>query len=447
MLLFHNEGLMDIKQEHNISQVQTLSQAQVMSLNILSMDSLELNEFLYKEYLENPLLENKCENNRDITLDIKNMDIPSKRQHSKDDIKYLETPNTDEINIKHYILYQLNYDDYSKNDLVIMEFLIDCLDNNGYFNYELTEISEISDYNIGDIEKCINVLKNLQPYGIFSKDLKECLLIQLKKNNIFDENISNIVINYLNEVSENNVSKISKELNISRLEVRKYIYSIKCLNPKPLINIKMSEPVYINPDILLTYENNKWNIELNDNWINNYYISDYYLKMIDTSEDENLKMYFKEKLSKCRFILNSLEQRRNTILNITKVIIRRQEKYFRGNGKIVSMTLSEVADEIDMNVSTVSRAIKNKYMSSPIGIINMRDLFSSYVSYGEDIRLTPEDVKQKIKVIIEEENKKKPYSDDEIVNKLNDENINISRRTVSKYRKELNIPTSYNRKE
>ena len=150
MLLFHNEGLMDIKQEHNISQVQTLSQAQVMSLNILSMDSLELNEFLYKEYLENPLLENKCENNRDITLDIKNMDIPSKRQHSKDDIKYLETPNTDEINIKHYILYQLNYDDYSKNDLVIMEFLIDCLDNNGYFNYELTEISEISDYNIGD---------------------------------------------------------------------------------------------------------------------------------------------------------------------------------------------------------------------------------------------------------------------------------------------------------
>ncbi|EDS71515.1 putative RNA polymerase sigma-54 factor [Anaerofustis stercorihominis DSM 17244] len=243
------------------------------------------------------------------------------------------------------------------------------------------------------------------------------------------------------------MSKISKELNISRLEVRKYIYSIKCLNPKPLINIKMSEPVYINPDILLTYENNKWNIELNDNWINNYYISDYYLKMIDTSEDENLKMYFKEKLSKCRFILNSLEQRRNTILNITKVIIRRQEKYFRGNGKIVSMTLSEVADEIDMNVSTVSRAIKNKYMSSPIGIINMRDLFSSYVSYGEDIRLTPEDVKQKIKVIIEEENKKKPYSDDEIVNKLNDENINISRRTVSKYRKELNIPTSYNRKE
>ena len=114
------------------------------------------------------------------------------------------------------------------------------------------------------------------------------------------------------------------------------------------------DSVYINPDILLTYENNKWNIELNDNWINNYYISDYYLKMIDTSEDENLKMYFKEKLSKCRFILNSLEQRRNTILNITKVIIRRQEKYFRGNGKIVSMTLSEVADEIDMNVSTVS---------------------------------------------------------------------------------------------
>ncbi|WP_341271236.1 hypothetical protein [Anaerofustis stercorihominis] len=286
---------------------------------------------------------------------------------------------------------------------------------------------------------------NLTEY--FPRIYKECLLIQLKKNNIFDENISNIVINYLNEVSENNVSKISKELNISRLEVRKYIYSIKCLNPKPLINIKMSEPVYINPDILLTYENNKWNIELNDNWINNYYISDYYLKMIDTSEDENLKMYFKEKLSKCRFILNSLEQRRNTILNITKVIIRRQEKYFRGNGKIVSMTLSEVADEIDMNVSTVSRAIKNKYMSSPIGIINMRDLFSSYVSYGEDIRLTPEDVKQKIKVIIEEENKKKPYSDDEIVNKLNDENINISRRTVSKYRKELNIPTSYNRKE
>ena len=113
----------------------------------------------------------------------------------------------------------------------------------------------------------------------------------------------------------------------------------------------------------------------------------------------------------------------------------------------MSMTLSEIADEIDMNVSTVSRAVKNKYISTPIGIVNMRNLFSSYNSYGGNIDLTSEDVKQKIKEIIYEENKKKPYSDDEIVNILNNKNITISRRTVSKYRKELNIPTSYNRRE
>lgn len=447
MLLFHNGGYMDIKQEHNISQVQVLSQAQVMSLSLLSMDNLELSEFLYKEYLENPLLETKSENNDDITFDIKNMDIPSTRQHSKENINYLETENTDEIDIKHLILYQLNFNDYSKRELKIMEFLIDCLDDNGYFNYDLKEIAVISGYKVDEINKCFNILKELEPYGIFSRDLKECLLVQVKKNNIYDKNVETIISNYLNEVSVDNVSKISKELKLSRLEVRKYIYAIKCLNPKPLMNIKLSKPDYINPDIIITYENNNWNIELNDNWINNYYISDYYLKLIDISEDKELKEYFKEKLSKCRFILNCIEQRRNTILNITKVVISRQEKYFRGNGKIMSMTLSEIADEIDMNVSTVSRAVKNKYISTPIGIVNMRNLFSSYNSYGGNIDLTSEDVKQKIKEIIYEENKKKPYSDDEIVNILNNKNITISRRTVSKYRKELNIPTSYNRRE
>jgi RNA polymerase sigma-54 factor len=254
-------------------------------------------------------------------------------------------------------------------------------------------------------------------------------------------------MDFLPDVAAGKISNISRALKLSTVQVRKYIEQISHLNPKPLTGFSKERTSFVVSDIIFHEENGEWDIEQNDNWINDYMINDYYLKMMSESKDQELKAYFRMKLERVRFIMNSIEQRRQTILSIAQAILERQMNYFEGKGVIQPMTMMQIAEIIGVHPSTVSRAIKGKYIQCPRGSVSMKDLFTSAVSKEEgDFGISASYVKMRIKELVEKEDKRKPYSDQSLTLLLEKMNISISRRAVAKYREEVGIKGSFDRK-
>lgn len=223
---------------------------------------------------------------------------------------------------------------------------------------------------------------------------------------------------------------------------------IKTRNPRPLSGFNSGNTDYVVPDVIITQRDGAWDISLNDEWIGNYSLNEYYIRMIGESKDEELKEYFRKKLERARFILNSIEQRRRTILAIAGEILEVQKPFFEGAGELKAMTMSELAEKLEIHPSTVSRAVGSKYLQYPGGVILMKKLFTQKIHSdisGEE--LSALQVQKILKKLIDEENKRKPYSDSKLVEKLKEQKITLSRRAVAKYREEMNIQGSFDRKE
>ena len=231
---------------------------------------------------------------------------------------------------------------------------------------------------------------------------------------------------------------------MSTQDVRKCIAKIRELNPRPISGFLTDSTDYIVPDILMDYQDGSWTIRLNDQWIGNYSLCDYYLNMMHTSQSPELKEYFRQKYNRVQLIMHSIEQRRETILKITSAVLERQKDYFTGNSTLKPMTLADIASDISMHTSTISRGIKNKYLQYPFGVVYLKDLFTS--SAGKKDNNSPIAVKKQLKTIIASENPNNPYSDSTLSNLLKQKGIKISRRTVAKYREEIGIKSTYNRK-
>jgi RNA polymerase sigma-54 factor len=251
----------------------------------------------------------------------------------------------------------------------------------------------------------------------------------------------------LQDVADGRISNISRALKLSTLEVRKCIEQIAKLNPRPMSAFLKGHSNYIMPDIIFLKEREKWEVELNDEWVEDYRINDYYLQMLKTTKDEELAEYFRNKLERVRFVMNSIQQRRQTILAISNAVLERQKEYMEGIAYLKPMTMADVAGELGIHTSTVSRAIKGKYIQYPGGTILMKNLFSTPVSAAEgEEGVGVMQIKEMIREMIDMEDKKKPYSDQAIVCALREKQVSVSRRAVAKYREEMGIKGSYDRK-
>jgi RNA polymerase sigma-54 factor len=430
-----------MKFEHaaNLEQNLKLSQSQLQSLKILSLDNCELNDFLQNEYVENPLMD-YCEHG----------EFPAWNQYGSSpstngEMFYREIPNPAGNQIKDYLLEQLNSKDFSSIQWEVFGILIDCLDENGYFKLSVRDICRWLKIEPSLVQSCLNVLTTLEPCGIFAPNLPQCLLVQLEKSGQLTSNLRNIILYHLDDVASGRISSITKSLSMSTQEVRKCIAKIRTLNPRPLSGFSVESTNYVVPDIILNEQDGEWGIYLNDQWIGNYSISDCYLNMMKTVEDSELKDYFQQKYARCQFIINSIEQRRETILKISKAIFEWQHDFFTRRGTLVPMTLTDIANVIDMHPSTVSRGIKNKYLQYPAGIISLKKLFIS--SAGKGCMDSSFAIKKRIKGLVSSETPLYPHSDSALVNILKKEGIQISRRTVAKYREELGIQSTYFRRQ
>lgn len=434
-------------------QKQLLSQTQMQSLKLLNMCNLELNSFLNNEYLENPLLEHKAGNgtpgvteefelwyHQNQSFNEGYGDCDKNESHFRENI-----PIKNENELRTYLKDQLNSRQYSKQEWKLIDFLIMNLDDNGFYTTSIEETAKAAGVSIEMTEKCLKDLRQLEPAGVFAENLSECLLRQLEELGVQDENLEGMIRFHLEDISKGRISNITRHLGISSAQTRKYIAFIGTLNPRPLAGFSSGSNSYVIPDIMFVRKDNTWEIKLNDKWMGKYYLNEYYLKMIAESKDEELQTYFRKKLERARFILNSIEQRKKTILSISEAVLEWQRGFFEENKELVPMTMAQMAEKLDIHPSTVSRTVNGKYIQYPQGTILMKNLFAA--GMNNDSSMSVLHIKKMIKELIDSEDKNKPYSDQVLMNLLKNQGISLSRRAVAKYREEMGILGSFQRKQ
>ncbi|NLV77418.1 MAG: RNA polymerase factor sigma-54 [Tissierellia bacterium] len=429
------------------------------AIQLLQFTSQELNEYLEKQIEENPLLEleNTAEDYENIDdFANKKEEIDWKEYIGKeDDISY--RPQVDK-NVKEYsfenfisyspslrdnLFFQLNVLEISQEDKKIGEILIESIDENGYL---MTSVEQVAmDLNIDSerIENVLSLIQGFEPLGVGARSLKECLLIQIREDENRHPEAEKVVEYYLEDVAYNRLSKIAKELNMDIEEVQNICDYIKTLEPKPGRSFSDGNQVkYITPDATIEYIDGEYIIILNDVTGPRLNINNFYKELMRKGKDEKATEYLTEKLNSAMWIIKSIEQRRMTIYKVVESILKFQKDFFEiGERGLKPLTLNEVAEDIQMHESTVSRATNGKYVQTPRGLYELKFFFSSGLatSGGE---MSSTSIKSMIKDLIEQENPKKPYSDQKISDILKAKGINISRRTVAIYRDELEIPSS-----
>lgn len=437
-----------------LEQKQILSQQQQQSLEILAMHTTELKQFLEYEYLENPLLEHKEEGEEMIRMkDIS--DYYESRvngwdnysENAESDVKY-EIPDEKKESFHDLVWWQLDEKIYSKQERVMIELLIQYLEPNGYISEKWVELKQIPYADTDLINHCLQLLQTLDPPGVFARDVKECLKLQLERKGITSGPVLEIVDGYLGEVASGKISVISRKLKIPTVEVRKCIAQIELLTPRPLLDFADEKSEYILPDVIIKRTDGQWQIELNDRWIENYHVNSYYMEMLQKAEDPELSFYFSERYKRVLFVLDCIRQRRETLIRLVSLIVKEQESFFLKGRPLSPMTMSQLAQSMEVSVSTVSRAVKGKYLQYPRGSILMKDLFSTALnkeSYQEK-DISSHAIKEKLREMIDSEDKGNPLSDEQLHLRLKDQGIGISRRAVAKYRESIGIKTSYSRK-
>lgn len=423
------------------------------------MSAYDLREYIEKEFEENPILEAdfnliESKDNIDNTQLSKYLndryDENYNYQHNNEDEASVFNFISDKKSLKDYLYEQLGE---IKSDIKIkkvVSYMIESLDSRGYLENTLEEIC--SDLGIDEekVQNALEILQSLEPCGIGARDLKECLLIQLKSKGILDEIIKEIVLKYLEYIADCKYNYIAKELKITPKEVQAYGDIIKSLEPKPSRGYYTGEEVkFIIPDAYIVKIGDKYNVIMNKDIIPNITINNLYKQEILNGKNKKEVEYVKEKVNDAMGLINDIEQRNNTILKLLECIVKKQKAYFEnGQEYLKPMTLRDLADEMALHESTVSRAIKDKYILTSRGTVKIKDLFcNGIVSSGINGEgVSTNTIKNKIKQLIQLENKNKPLSDQAICDLLKKEHIDISRRTVAKYREELGIKSSSKRK-
>ncbi|MFR1710288.1 MAG: RNA polymerase factor sigma-54 [Clostridium sp.] len=450
-----------------LSQEQKLVMTMEMqqSIKLLQMSSYELLQHIDKELQENVTLEidDNLETPKEDLLDrelreyrelIKGMTIDNHgdKYYLKDEESDLVSPFnyiSSKPTIKDYLRDQIMYSNLEKSQEIVCNYIIDSIDYRGYLDENILDnlIEELD--ILGECaDECLGIIQSLEPAGIGARSLSECLIIQLHRKDIYNSHIEEIANNYLYELSKGKYQFIGKKLGVSARQVQEYEDIIKKLEPKPTRGFFTGEEVgYLIPDVYVKKVNEEYIVLMNDNLLPNLIINNTYKEVINSSNDIVAIDYVKDKISSAMFLIKSIQNRKNTLCRVMEEIIKNQYEYLeKGDNYIKPMTIKYIARSLDMHESTVSRAVRDKYVALHTGEIKrIKDLFTNSVNVlNEDI--SSNSVKDTIRNIVESENKTKPLSDSSICGLLNKSGIDISRRTVAKYREELGIKSSSQRK-
>lgn len=425
-----------------------ISQEMVQAVSILQMTAWDLKQYVQETMLENPVIEleetTKKQENDDTMRKLEWLesgDYQNKVYYQQEMEESSEFWEENEPDLREYLLEQLAFMDLDKRISSIISYMIQSLDERGYLLEKEEEIVDILGISLEEVQKARQILCTMEPLGVGALNLQECLLIQLRKKGCTSL-ACEIVENYIDEFGKNQLSKIAKETGKSLKEVTQACEQIKEQNPKPA-GYFPARPYknYIIPDVIVVKLKDHFEILVNDYDSPEIYISPFYGQMMREQGEETGK-YIKEKIRQAEWLKNCIEQRNHTLLQLTEEILRSQTEFFKkGRSYLRPMTQKEIAEKLRVHPSTVSRAVQGKYLQCTWGMYPLSFFFSSGTDKGVEY------VKKCLKDIIDKEDKKNPYSDRVLAEKLQEMGIDISRRTIAKYRNTMCISEALGRKE
>jgi len=352
--------------------------------------------------------------------------------------------------LKDHLQWQLMLNELTKEEEKIGHMIIGNLDRDGYLCSDVEEIAQACSVDAELVEDVLKILQTFDPPGVCARDLFETLLLQVQQRGIDNPVINEIIKNHLKNLENRNSKKIAKALKISTDDVRAAVNIIQYLEPKPGRKFSTDEPAYITPDIYVYKQEGGFKIVMNDDGLPKLKINRFYKDVITNGRkiSKDTKNYLNEKMQSASWLIKSIHQRQKTIYLVMKSILKFQEEFFeKGIAYLRPLILKDIAEDIEMHESTISRVTTNKYAYTPQGLFELKYFFNSSIQRTSGESMASASVKEKIRFLIENEDNESPLSDEKISTILQDSDIMIARRTVAKYRKVLNILSSNKRKQ
>jgi RNA polymerase sigma-54 factor len=472
-----------LKLNLRVAQKQILTPGLVQMVSVLALNRLELREMINQEMIENPVLEEQSEeptatDNYSDENFIRNETekVPEKPESNPFDEfdvgtffnQYLDTggdggqsqerevserPSFEKFlsspaGLTEHLTWQLSVTICSDNVRELVESIIGNLDENGYLTASVEELVQSGQYSQDDLEDAIAVVQDFDPIGVGARDLRECLLLQLKAFDPQNTLAQQIVSEHLKQVQANQLKEVARALNRPIEVVKRALDVIKKLDPRPGLRYNKTEPRLVEPDVYFRKVDGLWQVFLNEDDMPQLRLSPTYRRLLARdAADRDVRNYVKERFTAAIQLLKNIEQRKHTILRVCQSIIARQGEFLdHGPDALKPMMIKEVAEEVGVHPSTVSRAVASKYAHTSQGVLELRSFFSEAVNGPEGGGMSLLTLKRLVKKMIDEEDGTKPLTDDQIAKKLEDGGIRVTRRTVAKYREDMRIPSTHQRR-
>jgi RNA polymerase sigma-54 factor len=375
----------------------------------------------------------------------------SKDSGDEDDRPTFENFMTKKVTLSDHLLWQLRLNDFSEAECLVGTLIIGNLNEDGLLQAGLDEISAKSELNPEEVEAVLRKIQNFDPPGVGARDLRECLLIQARQLCPQEDVVQKILEEHLPQLARKNYQAIAKDLGVSLEEVGRTARLIGEMDPKPGLNYSDETTPYITPDVFVYKIGDEYVVVLNEDGLPKLRINPYYrdiLREQPKAAAGGAKEYINDKIRSALWLIKSIHQRQRTVYRVTKSIVRFQREFLdKGIAYLKPMVLKDVAQDVEMHESTISRVTSNKYVHTPQGIFELKYFFNSSINTSRGENVSSESVKENIRQILGEEDPQKPYSDQELVEVLKKQEILIARRTVTKYREMLGVPPSTRRKQ
>lgn len=473
---------LELRQTLKLTQQLIMTPQLQMAIKLLQLSRLELMDTIRQELEENPALEEVQETAEDQTAepveqkaeetgDTQEVTIEEKLKDDVDWSNYLDEYNTPgRVNfegeskeaprfdsfiapketLEDHLLWQLLMMRPTPDEEKIGSLIIGNLNQAGYLDVPLEEIASISECPLEKVEELLELMQTFDPMGVCARNLQECLLLQARQLKIEDSLVTDIITHHLGNLEKKNYKAICRALKVSMDDVIAAVNAIKVLEPRPGRQFSEDSPQYITPDIHVYKMDNEFVIVLNDDGMPKLRVNSFYKKSIRSKGKVSgeAEEYIHDKLRSAAWLIKSIHQRQKTIYKVMESILRFQREFFEsGIAYLRPMVLRDVAQDIGMHESTISRVTTNKYAYTPQGIFELKYFFNSSIRRSHGGAIASASVQDKIRQIIAAEDPRKPYSDDKISKMLKELHIDIARRTVAKYREMLNVLPSNKRKQ
>ena len=486
---------LEIKQSLKLSQQLVMTPQLQQAIKLLQLSRLELAETINQELLENPLLDETVETSESQQAESQEADASQAKEEKPAESGEVETPALEEVKVEEntkedfdwenylgeyssapssgegsiredrdapsfenmltkppslqdHLIWQLRMSELSEPQMNLGAEIIGNINEAGYLKSSLEDVAAAVGNTVSEAEKVLSVIQRFDPLGVGARDLRECLIIQATELYPAHDLVHDVLESHLEDMEKRRYTAIAKALKVSMEEMADALDIIRSLDPRPGRSVSDDEPHYITPDIYVYKVDGEYVIQLNEDGLPKLRVNNFYKESLADSASSEAKEYVQNKLRSALWLIRSIHQRQRTIYKVTESIIKHQRAFLeQGITKLKPMVLRDVADDVGMHESTISRVTTNKYVHTPQGVFELKYFFNSGINKVAGGAVASEAVKERIRHIVAEENSSKPLSDQAIAGILKKENIDIARRTVAKYRELLGILPSSRRRQ